>query len=113
MKREFIDASTVRIDRVDRNSLGCFEILQNIGNPTQYCFLLRLDSYQSNCQRLWLEYRWRFKSLAGAQFQLHPTTGLQLTLARVFSTEEAALDAFEAWIEGVSEEFEASLSDRA
>ena len=112
MKREFGDASTFTVDVVDQSGLGSFELHQHVYNTNRFNFLLRLDSYQSNCQRTWLEYRWRFNSLAGAQLQTSDNKQLQISVVRTFTTEESARAAFALWVECVRSDLDVAASER-
>lgn len=112
MKREFGDASTFKVDFVDQSGLGSFELHQHVYNASRFTFLLRLDSYQSNCQRMWLEYRWRFNSLAGAQLQTSDSKQLHISVVRTFSTEESARASFSLWVESVRNDLDVAASER-
>lgn len=112
MKREFINTSTARLALQDIAGLGYFELHQRLDNTGYFAFLLKLDRYQSNCHRLWLEYRWRLNSLAGAQIEWSGTKQLIMSLQRAFSTEEAALEAFSKWTEWVLQDLEVASSER-
>lgn len=112
MPKEFIDTSTARIALVTQSSLGCFELLQKVSHPLQYAFVLRLDVYQSNCLRAWLEYRWRFQALIGAQIAQDENRSLVLSLSVQFPEEELAQEAFAAWCKMLNSELELSLSER-
>lgn len=112
MVKEFIDASTARLALISQGGLGAFELHQQVDRPTQYTFLLSLDVYQTNSPRAWLEYRWRFRSLLGAQVVLSDKRSLVLVVSNEFASDELALEAFKAWAAEVHQEFQTSLTDR-
>jgi hypothetical protein len=112
MDKEFIDASTARLALVKQSGLGSFELRQNANQTTQYTFLLYLDVYQSNSPRAWLEYRWRFRSLLGAQVMLAEKRSLLVLISREFGSDQLALEGFNGWVADLNGEFQACLADR-
>ncbi|MCQ8895827.1 hypothetical protein NQT62_05165 [Limnobacter humi] len=93
--------------------LGWFSLLQHQSAPHEFIWELRLNEYHSRCHREWLDYRWRFFSLAGSALHLRNVNQLDICLMRTFDSPEQAQLAFDHWVDTLLGELEVASTERA
>lgn len=108
----FVERLTLLLSTVMRAGVGAFELRVSESDSGQYYFVIQLDKYQSHCHADWLSYRWRFDSLAFCGLSPVSDDHLQVYAARRFTNPALAKDAFEAWVESVTNDLESAKKER-
>lgn len=96
----------VQVDSRVVVGLGQGELLQSTASGFEFKAKIMLNSYESNCLRDWLAYRWSSKSLEGTCVSMVDGISLVITLIIVANSLPDAKKQFDNWLEVVSKERE-------
>ncbi|HEX5486569.1 MAG TPA: hypothetical protein VFX23_11295 [Limnobacter sp.] len=93
-------------------SLGVFALEPVSGDNNALRLVLKLDYYQSNCLRMWLDLRWQAACLCGST--IHAVRPNQVVISKAIPDSEAhsPIEALKHWKTQVLRQFNLYLSSR-